>query len=177
MLWQDCILGLSVAVYLLVCSLLLLILVMVGGVYAVYRMTDRITITPHLFSVIPSGPQVWGLAGRIQVRVISASSWERAHGQRVLLVNRVQVFCAHGVSDELKLLWQCLAAVCHADIGDVGTADVVAHRTLLRITGAQPVAFGLESGEATWVGGSDTSETQKETYIWLTPMFVIPYWN
>lgn len=135
-LWQDCVLDFSVAVSVSVCQ--------VGGVYAVYLMADRITITPRLFSVMPGEPQVWGFTGRVQARVISASSREWPHGQRVLFVNGVQVFGAHGVSDELKLLRQRLAAVCHADIGDVGTADVVAHRTLLRITGAQPVAFGLE---------------------------------
>lgn len=81
--------------------------------------------------------------------VISASSRERGHGQRVLLINRVQLFSAHSLSDELKLFREGLAAVCHADIRDVGAADVVAHGTLLRITGAQPIAFGLEGGETT----------------------------
>jgi len=55
----------------------------------------------------------------------------------------------HSLSDELKLLGERLAAVHHADIRDVGATDVVAHRTLLRIGGAQPVAFGLELREAT----------------------------
>lgn len=120
---------------------------MVGGVYAVYRMNDRITLTPRLFGVMLRGPQGWGFTG--QVIVISASSRERAHGQRVLLINGVQLFGAHSVSDELKLLRERLAAVRHTYIGDVGSTDVVAHRTLLRIAGAQPVAFGLELGGAT----------------------------
>lgn len=91
-LWPDCV---SLSVWHTT-------IVMVGEVYAVYKMTDRITITPCLFSVMPGGPQVWGFTG--QVQVISASSWEWAHGQRVLLVNCVQLFGAHSVSDELKLL-------------------------------------------------------------------------
>lgn len=120
---------------------------MAGGVYTVYRMNDRITITPRVLSVMLGGPQGWGSTGR--VIVISASPRERAHGQRVFLVDSVQLFSAHGVSDELELLGERLAAVRHADIGDVGAADVVALRTLLRITGAQPVAFGLEVGQVT----------------------------
>ena len=75
--------------------------------------------------------------------MISAPPRERTHGQRVLLIDSVQLFGAHGVSDEVKLLSECLAAVRHTDIRDVGAADVVAFRTLLIITGAQPVAFGL----------------------------------
>lgn len=138
-------------------------IVMAGGVYTVYRMNDRITITPRVLSVMLGGPQGWGSTGR--VIVISASPRERAHGQRVFLVDSVQLFSAHGVSDELELLGERLAAVRHADIGDVGAADVVALRTLLRITGAQPVAFGLEVGQVTWVGSSDTSTTEGNT-IW-----------
>ena len=53
------------------------------------------------------------------------------------------------MSDELKLFRERLAAVRHTDIGDVGASDVVAFRALLGIAGAQPVTFGLESGEAT----------------------------
>ncbi|TNN85619.1 Epidermal growth factor receptor kinase substrate 8-like protein 3 [Liparis tanakae] len=71
-------------------------------------------------------------------------SRERAHGQGVLLVDGVQLLSVHSMSDELQLLGERLAAVRHADIRDVGATDVVAHRTLLRIGGAQPVAFGLE---------------------------------
>lgn len=82
--------------------------------------------------------------GRSPAPVTSALPRERAHGQGVLLVDGVQLFSVHGLSDELKLLRERLAAVRHADVGDVGTADVVAHGTLLRIVGAQPVAFGLE---------------------------------
>lgn len=78
---------------------------------------------------------------------ISASSRERAHGKRVLLVNGVQPIGAHSMSDELKLLRQCLAAVRHAYVGDIGAADVIAHRTFLIIIGAQPVAFDLEVRE------------------------------
>ena len=47
------------------------------------------------------------------------------------------------MSDELKLLGECLAAVCHTDIRDVGAADVIALRALLKVTGAKPVTFGL----------------------------------
>ncbi len=119
---------------------------MVGGVYAVHRMNGRITLTPRLFGVMLGGPQGWGFTG--QVIVISASSRERAHGQRVLLIDSVQLFSAHSVSDELKLFRERLAAVRHADVRDVGSTDVIAHRTLLRIAGAQPVAFGLELGGA-----------------------------
>lgn len=74
---------------------------------------------------------------------MSASSREGRHGQRVLLVDGVQLHGAHGVSDELQLLGERLAAVRHADVGDVGAADVVADGTLLVIVGPQPVAFGL----------------------------------
>lgn len=80
--------------------------------------------------------------------VILASSQERGHGQRVLLINNV-LLSAHRVSDELKLLRERLTAVCHTDIRDIGATDIIALRTLLRIIGAQPVAFGLEAEEAT----------------------------
>lgn len=95
------------------------------------------------------GPQGWGFTGRDRMTVISALTRQRAHGQRVLLINSVRLFCAHGMSDEMKLLTECLAAVGHTDIRDVGATDVVAFRTLLGITWAQPVTFGLGSGEAT----------------------------
>lgn len=125
-------------------------MVLLCGVYAVYRMNNRITITPPLSGVMLGGVRGWRFTGQVQAIVILASSRrQRAHGQRVLLVNSVQLFGAHGVSDELKLLRERLAAVCHADIGDVGTADVVAFGALPCITGAQPVAFGLEVGEHT----------------------------
>lgn len=74
---------------------------------------------------------------------MSASSREGRHGQRVLLVDGVQLHGAHGVSDELQLLGERLAAVRHADVGDVGAADVVADGTLLVVVGPQPVAFSL----------------------------------
>lgn len=61
----------------------------------------------------------------------SALTWQRAHGQGVLLVNRVQAISAHGVSDELQLLQQRLTAVGHADVWDVGAANVVAPGTFL----------------------------------------------
>lgn len=77
----------------------------------------------------------------------SGSSWEGAHGQRLLLVDSVKLYSAHSVGDELKLLRQRLAAVRHADVGDVGPADVVAHWPFLKISGAQPVAFHLEGWE------------------------------
>lgn len=75
---------------------------------------------------------------------MSASSREGRHGQRVLLVDGVQLHGAHGMSDELQLLGQRLAAERHADVGDVGAADVVADGTLLVVVGPQPVAFGLQ---------------------------------
>lgn len=81
--------------------------------------------------------------------MISAPSRERVHGERVLLVDGVQLVGAHGVSDELKLLGERLAAVRHADVWYVGAADVVALGAFLSITGAQPVTFGLEREEAT----------------------------
>lgn len=81
--------------------------------------------------------------------VPSGSSWEGTHGQRLLLIDSVKLYSAHSVGDELKLLRQGLAAVRHADIGDVGPADVVAHWTFLKISRAQPVAFHLEVGEST----------------------------
>lgn len=65
--------------------------------------------------------------------VISALAWQRAHGESVLLINGPQAISAHGVSDELELLRQRLAAVGHTDVWDVGTANVVALRTLLII--------------------------------------------
>lgn len=75
---------------------------------------------------------------------MSASARERRHGQRVLLVDGVQLHGAHGVSDELQFLGERLAAVRHPDVGDVGAADVVADGTLQVIVGPQPVALGLE---------------------------------
>lgn len=86
-----------------------------------------------------------GLVGWLEES--SASSREGAHGKRVLLVDGVQPIGAHSVNDELKLLRQRLTAVRHANVGDVGAADVIAHRTFLVIIGAQPVAFGLEERE------------------------------
>lgn len=67
--------------------------------------------------------------------LISALTWQRAHGERVLLINGAQAISADGVSDELELLWQRLTAVGHTDVWDVGTADVVALRTFLIIGG------------------------------------------
>lgn len=75
---------------------------------------------------------------------ISTPSRERAHGERVLLVDSVQLVRAHSVSDELKLLGERLASVRHADVRDIGATDVVALRTLLSVIWTQPVAFGLE---------------------------------
>lgn len=76
-------------------------------------------------------------------------SWEWTHGQRVVLVDTVQLlFCAHSVSYEVQLLGEGLEAVRHSDVGDVGAADVVALRTLPVITGAEPVAFHLQVKEA-----------------------------
>lgn len=74
----------------------------------------------------------------------SGAHRERAHGQRVLLINSFQLFSAHSVNDEMKLLRERLTAVCYANIRNVGATDVIAHRTLFGITGPQPVAFGLE---------------------------------
>lgn len=65
----------------------------------------------------------------------SALTWQRAHAERVLLIDRVQAIGAHGVSDELELLRQRLTAVGHADVWDVGAADVVALGTFLIIGG------------------------------------------
>lgn len=90
-------------------------------------MNNRITITPQLSGVMLGGERGWRFTGQVLAIVILASSrWQRTHGQGVLLVNSVQLFGAHGMSDELKLLQERLAAVRHADIGDVGTANVVA---------------------------------------------------
>lgn len=67
--------------------------------------------------------------------VASALARQRAHAERVLLIDGVQAVGAHGVSDELELLRQRLTAVGHADVWDVGAADVVALRTFLIIGG------------------------------------------
>lgn len=95
-------------------------------------MNNRITITtPQLSGVMLGGERGGRFTGQVQAIVILVSSRrQRAHGQRVLLVNSVQLFGAHGVSDELKLLQERLAAVRHADIGDVGATDVVAFGAL-----------------------------------------------
>lgn len=69
---------------------------------------------------------------------------QRAHAEGVLLVDGVQGVGAHGVSDELQLLRQRLTAVGHADVRDVGAADVVALGTFLIVGGTQPVALDLE---------------------------------
>lgn len=87
--------------------------------------------------------------GDFTVCQISAPSWERAHGEGVLLVDSVQLVRAHSVSDEMKLLGERLASVRHADVRDIGTADVVALRTFLSVIWTQPVAFGLELEENT----------------------------
>lgn len=122
---------------------------MVVGVNAVYRITTELLLTPCFFCVMLGGPQGWGFTGQVQVSVTLTSSGQRAHGQRVLLINRFQLFSAHSMSDELKLLRECLAAVCHADVWDVCAANIIAQRTLLGIKGAKPVAFGLKLEEAT----------------------------
>lgn len=95
------------------------------------------------------------------------SSRDGPHGQSILLINGVQLHSAHGVSDELQLLRERLAAVCHADVGDVGAADVVADGTLLIIIRPQPVAFGLEVRKS-----SSTSTEMKDRFnqnVWPTP--------
>lgn len=74
---------------------------------------------------------------------VSASSRDGAHGERVLLVDAVQLVCAHGVGDEVKLLGERLEAVCHTDVRDVGAPDVIALRTFSIVTGAKPVALYL----------------------------------
>lgn len=99
--------------------------------------------------------------------VILGSSRDGPHGQSILLIDGVQLHSAHGVSDELQLLWERLAAVCHADVGDVGAADVVANGTLLIIIRPQPVAFGLEVRKS-----SSTSTEMKDRFnqnVWLSP--------
>lgn len=78
----------------------------------------------------------------------SALTWQRAHAEGVLLVDGVQAVGAHGVSDELELLRQRLTAVGHADVRDVGAADVVALGTFLIIGGTQPVTLDLEEEAA-----------------------------
>lgn len=115
-----------------------------GGVYTVSRPNSRITLTLHPFSVMLNEPHGWGFTTQDKMIVFSVASWQRTHGQRVLLINSVQLFCAHGMSDEIKLLREGLAAVCHTDIRNVSAPDVVTLRTFLGITGTQPVAFGLE---------------------------------
>lgn len=77
----------------------------------------------------------------------SALAWQRAHGQSVLPIDGLQGISAHGVSDQLELLCQRLTAVGHADVWDVGPANVVALGTFLVIGGTQPVALDLEVEE------------------------------
>lgn len=86
---------------------------------------------------------------------------QRANRQRILLIYSLQPISMHSVSDELKLLWQRLTAVRHADIRDIGTADVIALRTFFKIRGAQPVAFDLEAGESRRAGSSDKENTDR----------------
>lgn len=78
----------------------------------------------------------------------SARTWQGGHRQRVLLINRVQAISAHGVSDELELLQQRLAAVGHTDVRDVGAADVVALGAFFIVRRPQPVTFHLDVEEA-----------------------------
>lgn len=124
MFWQNYILGFFIAVqltYLYNCC---------GGVYA--ALTARLQCHAG-----------WATGLGI-LHQISTPSRERAHGERVLLVDSIQLVRAHSVSDELKLLGERLASVRHADVRDIGAADVVALRTLLSVIWTQPVAFGLE---------------------------------
>lgn len=78
----------------------------------------------------------------------SAPARDGTHGQRVLLIDGVQLLRAHGVSDEVKLLRQRLAAVRHADVRNVGAADVVALGTFLVVVRAEPVALSLKSEDS-----------------------------
>lgn len=124
---QHYILGFLIVVWLSVCSITYA--VMIRDVYTVIRM-NRQQICSHTRSLQQHAGWTTGLGiywtGQNHVIVISVTSWERAHGQSVLLINGVQLLCAHSVSDELKLLRECLTAVCHTDVRDVGTTDVVA---------------------------------------------------
>lgn len=83
-----------------------------------------------------------GLQGGGEVGIL-APSWDGAHGQRVLLVDGVQLIGPHGMGDEVKLLGEGLEAIGYSDIGNVGAADVVALRTFFIVTGAKPVALNL----------------------------------
>lgn len=98
------------------------------GVYTVIRM-NRQQICSHTRSLQRHVGRTTRMGicwtGRNHVIVISVPSWKRAHGQSILLINGVQLLCANSVSDELKLLRECLTAVRHTDVRNVGTTDVV----------------------------------------------------
>lgn len=64
-------------------------------------------------------------------------------GEHVLLLDGLQLGALHRLRDERQLLAQRLEAVAHADVGNVGPADVVPLRTLLQVVGTQPVALHL----------------------------------
>lgn len=52
-------------------------------------------------------------------------------GENILLLDGLQLGALHRLRDERQLLAQRLEAIAHADVGDVGAADVVPLRTLL----------------------------------------------
>lgn len=87
----------------------------------------------------------WRVYRRRRLGVLTPSGDGR-HGQGVLLIDGIQLLCAHGVDDELELLTERLTAVRHADVRDVGATYVVALGTFLSVVGAQPVAFCLKGG-------------------------------
>lgn len=113
------------------------------GLWCLYCMWDVTELPSHHVSSVSCW--VDHRAGGSQVIVTLVISRDRAHGQSVLLADRVQLLGVDSLSDELQLFSKGLAAVRHTDVRDVSTADVVARRTLVKVGGAQPVAFGLKS--------------------------------
>ena len=52
-----------------------------------------------------------------------------------------------GTEDQFQLLAECLVAIGHSDIGDVGACDVVTGHTFFVVVLAQPVLLYLGVGQ------------------------------
>ena len=59
-----------------------------------------------------------------------------------------------GTEDQFQLLAECLVAVGHPDVGDVGARDVIASHTFFIVVLAQPVLLHLRAGQ----GGAGQGE-------------------
>ena len=73
-----------------------------------------------------------------------------------------------GTEDQFQLLAECLVAIGHSDIGDVGACDVVTGHTFFVIVLAQPVLLHLGEG-AGWEeeGRWEVCITPSYNIIWM----------